>query len=429
MPRSSPVSIHPEAQERNVRLQALNPVLAGALSPLGQRCFFPKGIPYQASQSKSCKINATIGQITDGSGNPLPLAPLAEKLAGLNPKDAFLYSPIQGRETARAAWHAKLLKEDARMEAVALPVVGAGICHALTMGAELFFGAGDTLVLADLYWDNYEQIFNIRLEGDFLRYPFYNEAMAYNVQGLKDTLARVEGKVSVLLNFPSNPSGYSPTPAEMTAIAEVLVEAAQDRPVVVFCDDAYHGLVFDSKATTKSLFFELIGRSPNLIPLKCDGVTKELSFFGGRVGFLTFGVAQEAAAILVDKAMGLIRSGIGSPVGLSQYLMEIELADPRHEGEFERLRQLMGRRYAILREALDRPVPHWTVFPFNAGCFCLLKLREGLDAEAIRQQLIAEESVGVVSQGDTYIRLAFCSMKEEAIVPLVEALERVCARN
>ena len=423
------MTIHPEAQERNERLAALNPVLAGALSPLGRRSFFPKGIPFQAGQARNCGINATIGQITDGAGNPLPLAPMAEKLASLNPKDAFLYSPIQGRETARKAWHDKLVKEDARMAEVGLPVVGAGICHALTMGAELFFGAGDTLVLADLYWDNYEQIFNVRLEGEFLRYPFYDAAGGYNVQGLAETLASVPGKVQILLNFPSNPSGYSPTPAELAAIAQVLVDAARDRPVVVYCDDAYHGLVFDPKAATKSLFYELIGRSPNLIPLKCDGITKELSFFGGRVGFLTFGVAKAAAEILVDKAMGLTRSAIGSPVGISQYLMEIELADPRHEAEFERLRQIMGRRYDLLRQALAKPVPHWTVFPFNAGCFCLLELRPGLDAEAVRQRLIQDEVVGVVSHGDRYLRLAFCSLREEAIAPLVAALERVCAQS
>jgi aspartate/methionine/tyrosine aminotransferase len=421
--------MHPEAQERNARLLVLNPVVAGALSPLGQRSFFPKGIPYQAAQSRNCAINATIGQITDGAGNPLPLAPLAEKLAGLNPRDAFLYSPIQGREPARKAWHDKLVKEDARMEAVGLPVVSAGICHALTMAAELFFGKGDTLVLPDLYWDNYEQIFGIRLEGDFRRFPFYDGRGGFNVQGLRETLACVQGKVQVLLNFPSNPSGYSPTSAELKAIGDVLAEAARMRPVVVYCDDAYHGLVFDPAATSRSLFFELLGRTPNLIPLKCDGVTKELSFFGGRVGFLTFGVDADTAAILVDKCMGLIRSGIGSPVGLSQHLVELELADSRHEAEFEGLRLVLQRRYDLLRKALDRPVRHWKVFPFNAGCFCLLELRAGLDAEAVRQQLIHEEGVGVVSHGDRYIRLAFCSMKEEAILPLVEALERVCSRN
>jgi aspartate/methionine/tyrosine aminotransferase len=204
------------------------------------------------------------------------------------------------------------------------------------------------------------------------------------------------------------------------------VAAAADRTVVVYCDDAYHGLVFDPKAATKSLFFELLNRSANLIPLKCDGITKELSFFGGRVGFLSFGVVKEAAAILTDKCAGLIRSGIGSPVAISQYLMEIELADPRHEGEFERLRSIMAGRYTALKAALAKPNRNWTVFPFNAGCFCLLELREGLDADAIRQQLIKDESVGVVSQGNRYIRLAFCSLKEESIEPLVAALDRVC---
>jgi aspartate/methionine/tyrosine aminotransferase len=423
------MAIHAEAQERNARLQELNPSLLQALSPLGKRAFFPKGIPFQAGQSKGCKINATIGQITDGAGNPFPLAPLAEKLSGLNPKDAFLYSPVGGREPARKAWHAKHLAEDARMAEVALPMVTSGICHALSMAAELFFSPGDTLVIPDLYWDNYEQIFQVCLEGSFVGFHFYNADLTFNLEGLKQALAGVRGKAQVLLNFPSNPNGYSPTPGELSAIADILVAAARERPVVVYCDDAYHGLVFDPNAATKSLFYELLDRSPNLIPLKCDGITKELSFFGGRVGFLTFGVAKEAATILLDKCMGLMRSRIGSPAALSQLLTEIELADARHEGEFERLRLLLASRYAALKAALARPTRNWKVFPFNAGCFCLLELRPGLDAETIRQKLIHEESVGVVSQGDRYLRIAFCSIDEEAIVPLVQALDRVCERS
>jgi DNA-binding transcriptional MocR family regulator len=108
--------------------------------------------------------------------------------------------------------------------------------------------------------------------------------------------------------------------------------------------------------------------------------------------------------------------------------VEEELADPRHDAEFERLRDLLGRRYRILKDCLARPSQHWTVYPFNAGCFCLLELRPGLDADAVRQRLIAEEGVGVVNQGATQLRLAFCSLKEEAIAPLVAALERVCGK-
>lgn len=420
--------IHPEAAERNERLRGFAPKVLEALSPLGKRAFFPKGIPFQAGQASGCAINATIGQITDGAGNPIPLAPLAEKLKGLPPKDAFLYSPIQGRDRARKTWLAKLAAEDARAAHLALPSVTAGICNALSMAADLFFAPGETLTIPDLYWDNYEQIFDMRLEGERATYPFYNAAGGFNVDGLRAALAKQTGKVHVLLNFPSNPSGYSPTPAELEAIADALAEAAKDRVVVVYCDDAYHGLVFEPAATPKSLFYSLLERSENLIPLKCDGVTKELSFFGGRVGFLTFGLPKAAAEVMVEKAMSLVRSTIGSPVGLSQYLVEEELLDPRHEAEFERLRLTMEARYRKLKAALSAPTDHWKVFPFNAGCFCLLELRNGLDAEAVRQALIHDESVGVVSQGGRYLRLAFCSLKEEAIEPLVEALARVCGK-
>jgi aspartate/methionine/tyrosine aminotransferase len=217
--------------------------------------------------------------------------------------------------------------------------------------------------------------------------------------------------------------------SELFAIAEILVKAAKSRPVVVYCDDAYHGLVFDTEATTKSLFFELLDRSPNLIPLKCDGITKELSFFGGRVGFLSFGVEKEAADILLNKCMGLMRSRIGSPVGISQYLMEIELLDPRHENEFERLRAIIADRYLVLKSELAKPNRNWESFPFNAGCFCLLKLRDGLKADEVRQRLIHEESVGVVSHGDNFLRIAFCSIDKGDIAQLIESLDRVCEHS
>jgi aspartate/methionine/tyrosine aminotransferase len=418
--------LHPEAKNLNVRLTVLAPTVLEALSPLGKRSFFPKGIPFQSGQAKDCRINATIGQITDGAGNPIPLAPMAEKLASLPAKDVFLYTPIQGRDQARKAWHKKLVEEDPRMASVGLGQVCAGVCHAIGMGADLFFAEGDTLVLPDLYWDNYDQIFNIRLNGKMVTYPFYSGEGGFNCEGLRQTLASVKGKVHTILNFPSNPSGFSPTPEDMARIAEILIDASKDRNVVVFCDDAYHGLVYEKTAAAKSLFYELIEKNKNLIPLKCDGITKELAFFGGRVAFLHFGITEEASGILVDKCKGLIRATVGGTVSISQVLLETELADPRHSAEIERVRLLLEERYQALKQALSAPSQHWTVLPFNGGCFCLLKLREGIDAEALRQKLIADESVGIVSQGKEHIRLAFCSIRKEAIAPLVEALERAC---
>jgi DNA-binding transcriptional MocR family regulator len=124
--------------------------------------------------------------------------------------------------------------------------------------------------------------------------------------------------------------------------------------------------------------------------------------------------------------MGLMRSRIGSPVGISQYLMEIELADPRHESEFGRLRTLIADRYLVLKSELEKPNRNWEFFPFNAGCFCLLKLREGLRADEVRQRLIHNENMGVISHGERFIRIAFCSIGKRDIPKLIKALNRVC---
>lgn len=418
--------IHSEAQQLNEKLRILAPHILNTLSPLGLRVYSPKGIPFQALEAKACKINATIGQITNGAGEPLPLARIGTLLKDLSAKDAFLYSPIQGRDRCRKLWKAKLMAEDPRYTTAALPIVSVGICHALAMATDLFFSPGDTLVIPDLYWDNYDQIFEVRHEGRVVTYPFY-DGNRFNTSALEKTLKTIKGKVHVLLNFPNNPTGYSPSLAEVKVLAQLLIRAAEHQSIIVYCDDAYHDLVFDPNATSQSLFFELIDQHPNLLAIKADGVTKELSFFGGRVGFLSFGVNEEVGELLNEKAAGLVRGGVGSPVGISQYLTEEELMSPDHQKSFQQLRHILQERYDALREALREETPYWKTFPFNAGCFCLLKLHESLDAEEVRQTLIQEESVGLVSHQRSYLRIAFCSIKKEAIPPLVTALKAVCS--
>lgn len=419
--------LHPEAQILNDLIDQEHPALGKALSSFGRRVYAPKGIPFQAQQAAGCKVNATIGQITDGKGQPLPLDRLGGLMKDLPQKDVFLYSPIQGRERCRTLWKNKLIAEDIRFSTLSLPGVSLGICHALAMATDLFFERGDTLVVPDLYWDNYDQIFEVRHEARMVHYPFY-DGTTFNIKGLKQVLDEVSGKVHVLLNFPNNPTGFSPTLNEIKQIADLLVSAAEKRIVVVYCDDAYHGLVFEPNATTQSLFFELIDRHPNLIALKADGVTKELSFFGGRVGFLSLGFSGPVGQYLNEKICGLVRGSVGSPVGISQFLSEEELLDPHHESSFQNLKSILEKRYRVLQAGLSQGSPFWTPLPFNSGCFCLLQLKPGLQAEKVREQLIKDESVGVVSHLDRYLRIAFCSMTEKDISILLQALHRTCEK-
>jgi len=80
----------------------------------------------------------------------------------------------------------------------------------------------------------------------------------------------------VLLNFPNNPSGYTPTIDEGEKITAVLKKAANaGNKIVVILDDSYFGLVFEDGVMTESLFSRLANCHENLLAIKVDGITKE----------------------------------------------------------------------------------------------------------------------------------------------------------
>lgn len=113
----------------------------------------------------------------------------------------------------------------------------------------------------------------------------------------------------VLLNFPNNPTGYTPTVAEGDEIVAALKEVADaGLKLVVVTDDAYFGLFFED-SLHESLFGKLAGISPNLLAVKVDGATKERYVWGFRVGFITYAHASDKVlAALEQKTMGIIRA-------------------------------------------------------------------------------------------------------------------------
>ena len=176
---------------------------------------------------------------------------------------------------------------------------------------------------------------------------------------------------------------------------------------MVLCDDAYAGLVFEEGIPARSLFWDLQGRHPNLVPVKIDGATKEFSFFGGRVGFVTFrlrpGVA--GAEALESKVKCLVRAAMGSPVATSQIVLLQALESGHAAQGVERVRRLLAGRWRALAEALARVDGELLdPLPSNAGCFALVALgpkpkAKGLTAGTIRLHLLEAEDTGLVSVG------------------------------
>jgi len=407
--------------------------LLRALSPLGRRAYFPPDIPAQSAQARGKEINGTIGQITDGRGGAVPLPPLAEALSGLSAPDrnqALLYSPIEGMAEARRLWRQWQRRHlaDDRLPST-LPLVTIGLTHALSILADLFGGEGKALALPRPFWGNYRQTFAARTGAVVV-------GVARPVLDLPPDSAHPAGRTLVgvgepavtILNLPSNPGGYSLTVEERKEVIASLRGVAERRPLVVICDDAYAGLVFEPDVPRTSLFWELIGLHPNLVPVKIDGATKEFSFFGGRVGFVTFAAEQESdvGQALESKLKMLVRSVVGSPISASQVLLLQALRRPDIETEIETVRRLLEERYRALKKALSEVDPrHLTVLPFNSGCFALVELPEalGLGAEQVRRHLLDHHDTGLIAMEPRYLRIAHCSVDEAAIPELVRRVE------
>lgn len=420
----------------NRTLQEEAPALFAALSPLGRRVIFPPDIPFQAAQARGKAFNATIGQITDGRGGAVRLPSLARGLEGLPDESrdrALLYSPVEGFPELRRVWsehQRRSLPDDLRDLSATLPQVTVGLTHGLALVADLFGGEGRTVAVAAPFWGNYRQTFATRTGAQMVSAPAFLDGRANPAAVARALTGLPEGEPAVaILNFPSNPGGYSPTPRERQSTREELISVAEVRPLVVVCDDAYAGLVYDDEIPRHSMFWELLGAHPNLVPVKVDGATKEVSFFGGRVGFLTFGVDGDsgAARALESKVKCLARATLGSPVAASQALLLEALRSDRLGDEVEALRRRLARRVEVLREALAAVDPDLlSPLPFNSGCFALTELPEdlGLSAEEVRHHLLDHEDTGLVSIAPRYLRIAHCSVRAEAIPELVQRIER-----
>lgn len=429
---------NPLAQQLNERLERAAPDVLAMLSPLGRRLYFPKGILSQTAEAKqkAKRFNATIGIATE-QGGPMYLPSMHRHLADVTPADAYNYAPPAGRQTLRERWREKLLAENPslRGKAWGLPIATSALTHGLALVGDLFVGEGDRILLPDQLWGNYRLTYEVRLGAEIATYPFY-AGSGFNVAGFAQALAeQAQGreKLVVLLNFPNNPTGYMPTPAEGRGIADALAaQAARGTRIVAVTDDAYFGLFYHlgGESMTESLFGLLTGRHPNLLAVKLDGATKELFVWGLRCGFVTFGPGDAASAaevceVLDTKARGAIRGALSNSPMLSQTLVEKALETSSIADERKEKAELLRTRAARVYEVVNRPAFRETFdpYPFNSGYFMCVKVK-GVDAERLRLHLLDHHQVGLIATSPSDIRVAFSCLEPEQIEPLFEALDQ-----
>lgn len=420
--------INPLAQELNDALKGTTP--GELLSDVGTRLYFPKGIIAQSAESKKLgkTANGTIGT-TVVEGKPIMLPSIKKYVPDLTSSELVGYAPTAGNPDLRAMWKESIIRKNPLLKdkKFSLPVVVPGLTAGISYLADLFLDETKPLVAADPSWDNYVLIAEARRNAKFVQFKMFKDGK-FNIEGLKETMQKQaeSGSVRILLNFPQNPSGYSPTSGEAKQLVSIVKEIAEKgAKVMVWCDDAYFGLNYEDNIEKQSLFAYLCDLHENVLAAKIDGPTKEDFAWGFRTGFITFGckgLSDAQYEALVKKLMAAIRSSVSCAATPSQSLILKAASDGKLEEEKAEFRKILERRYKLVRDFVST---HESKFikplPFNSGYFMSFDTMS-IDAEKLRQKLLNDRGIGTISIDVKTLRVAFSSLDEEKINIVYQAI-------
>ena len=404
----------------------LNKALGSAaefLSKAGKRMYFPYGgILGQSGEAKGCEINATIGMAFEEDGSPLVMKCFGDNLK--LDKKAFLYAGSFGLPKLREQWKEMEFKKNPSLKGVKFsnPVVTNALTHGIRIVAELFADTADELVCPDLFWDNYELIFQDAVGCKVRHFNTFKKG-AFDAEAMKKALLAPGQKKILILNFPNNPTGYTATIEDAKKIVAAVKAAAKaGKKIVVVCDDAYFGLVYEKGIHGESLFAEFATLDKNVLAVKLDGTTKEDYVWGLRVGFISFafkGATDEQLKALEAKAAGNVRSCISNSSSIGQHLAIAAFADKGYAKQKKEKYAVLKARYLEIRKILKTHpeyAKNFEAMPFNSGYFMCVK-PIGVDAEKVRKQLIAKYSTGTIVLSGL-IRLAFSTIPKAKLAKL-----------
>jgi aspartate aminotransferase len=319
------------------------------------------------------------------------------------------YTPAAGIPELRGAiakWYQKTYGLTLSADQV---IVSNGAKHSIHNALAATVGPGDEVVIPTPYWVSYSEMVNM-VGADYELVPTTVDNQ------FKMTPAQLRAAITprsklLMLNSPCNPTGSVYTRAELTALADVVL----DSNLAVLSDEIYEKLVFgDARATCFATL------RPGLAErtLTISGVSKSYAMTGWRMGW-TVGPAS------VIKAMGDIQSQeTSNPSSISQYAALAALTGDqacveKMRREFETRRELVVRRLSAM-PGLRCPVPDGAFYAFPNVASCFGRKWAGMDvtdSASFCRALLEVAHVclvpGSAFGAEGYVRLSFAASLEE----------------
>ncbi|MFX0139352.1 MAG: aminotransferase class I/II-fold pyridoxal phosphate-dependent enzyme [Candidatus Hodarchaeota archaeon] len=442
--------------------------LFNAFSDIGKRVFLPEGIFYWSDRAKNdAELIGTIGSaygfekdfIEGGESEWLPcyLKEIKE-YSSLSVKEIVPYASIGGLLELRKIWKKWIIHKSrysqkdeisiSRLEKyLTTPVITGGVTNGIFQSCTLFLNPNEYIIVPNKRWGNYDNIIRKFIGAKIKAFDFFKRN-EINIEGLKAVInetAKIQEKIVILLNFPNNPTGYVPTEKEGYEIVDMLKDCqiSLKKPIIILVDDAYEPFIYEDNAIKKSIFYNLHQLDENVIPIKLDGITKELLIYGGRIGYITLGIKpswinnDEELDILKselhNKFEGFNRATISNCNHFYQALTQKIFQEKGMKQIVQTrdvVKNLLKQRYECINSELIKiKNPNISIDPNSGGFFLFVNLNPNkIKAIEFADHLLKEYKVGIIpieklDENVNGIRIAYCSIDLNEIPELVKRIE------
>lgn len=265
------------------------------------------------------------------------------------------YTPASGIAELRAAWADKVGRERGISFKPNQLMITAGGKQALFNVVYALVDAGDEVIIPAPYWVSYTE--QVKAVGAT---PVIVSTSAQ--ENFKMSAAALRQAITprtrlLILNSPSNPTGSVYSRAELTALAEVLVE----KQVPVLSDEVYDCLIYGTEVEQRPPFDSIASLGDEILKLTVvvGAASKAYAMTGWRIGFAA-GPADLIAAC------GRLQSQTTSgPNSIAQKAALAAITGD--QGTVEVMRQEFDRRRRYMVERLNA-MPHITC-PVPTGAF------------------------------------------------------------
>jgi aspartate aminotransferase len=249
------------------------------------------------SRAKQLKADG-VDIVSFGAGEPDFDTPQFIKDSAVQALDAgkTKYTAAAGIVELKTAIAEKLKRDNNLNYSPDQVIVNIGAKHSIYEAMQATLDDGDEVILPTPYWVTY--IETIKLAGATPVVVRTSKENSYKItpEQLKDAVT--DKTAMFVLNSPNNPGGFSYTPEELSALADVL----KGTEVIVLSDEIYEKLIYGD---TKFISFASLSEDAYNRTLTVNGLSKAFAMTGWRLGYT-------AGPIEVIKAMGRLQSHMTS---------------------------------------------------------------------------------------------------------------------